>query len=68
MDRQLACRAFSLAIQHGLTTHDAIGRFKGMRFEPMGYTSNPNIPEAHSVIDYVARYIEIEFAPNANSR
>lgn len=58
---QAFCRAFSLAIQHGLTTQDAISRFKGMRFEPMGYTSNPDIPQADSVIDYVARYIEITF-------
>ena len=65
---QAFCRAFSLAIQHGLTTQDAIGRFKGMRFEPMGYTSNPDIPEAHSVIDYVARYIEIQFAPASTRR
>lgn len=58
---QAFCRAFSLAIQHGLSTQDAIARFKGMRFEPMGYTSNPDIPEAQSVIDYVARYIELQF-------
>src|SRR5262245_64393937 len=33
---QAFCRAFSLAIQHGLTLNDAIARFKGMRFEPLG--------------------------------
>lgn len=55
---QAFCRAFSLAIQHGLSIPDAIARFKGMRFEPMGTTSNPEIPEASSVVDYVARYLE----------
>jgi ribonucleoside-diphosphate reductase alpha chain len=65
---QAFCRAFSLAIQHGLTTQDAIARFKGMRFEPMGHTSNPAIPQADSVIDYVARYIELQFAPAASRR
>ncbi len=58
---QAFCRAFSLAIQHGLTVEDAISRFKGMRFEPMGFTSNPEIPEASSVVDYVARYLESQF-------
>ncbi|GMV25161.1 MAG: hypothetical protein AMXMBFR58_11920 [Phycisphaerae bacterium] len=55
---QAFCRAFSLAIQHGLSIDDAISRFKNMRFEPLGPTSNPDIPEAQSVVDYVARFIE----------
>lgn len=59
---QAFCRAFSLAIQHGLSIEECVARFKGMRFEPMGYTSNPDIPEAQSVIDYVARFLELHFA------
>ena len=59
---QAFCRAFSLAIQHGLSIQDAVGRFKGTRFEPMGATSNPEIPEADSIVDYVARFLELEFA------
>ncbi len=55
------CRAFSLALQHGLSATDAVERFRGMRFEPMGPTSNPDIPEASSILDYVARYIDVEF-------
>tara|TARA_B100000900_G_scaffold320342_1_gene279556 strand:+ start:151 stop:525 length:375 start_codon:yes stop_codon:yes gene_type:complete len=55
------CRAFSLALQHGLSAADAVERFRGMRFEPMGQTSNREIPEASSILDYVARYIELHF-------
>jgi ribonucleoside-diphosphate reductase alpha chain len=51
------CRAFSLVLQHGLPAAEAAERFRGMRFEPMGATSNPDIPEALSILDYVARYI-----------
>lgn len=58
---QAFCRAFSIALQYGLTVNDAVSRFKGMRFEPMGMTSNPEIPEALSIVDYVARYLEIHF-------
>jgi len=58
---QAFCRAFSLALQYGLSLEDAVARFKGMRFEPMGPTNNPDIPEAMSVIDYVARYLEHAF-------
>lgn len=55
------CRAFSLAIQHGLTIDDAVKRFAGMRFEPMGQTNNPDIPECSSIIDYIARYLHLHF-------
>jgi ribonucleoside-diphosphate reductase alpha chain len=62
---QAFCRAFSIALQHGLSVDDAVTRFKGMRFEPMGATSNPAIPEAQSLVDYVARYLELEYGSNA---
>jgi ribonucleoside-diphosphate reductase alpha chain len=42
-------------------------RFKGMRFEPMGHTSNPDIPEASSIVDYVARYLELHFGQPAQA-
>ena len=58
---QAYCRAFSLAMQYGLPLDDAVERFKGMRFEPQGMTSNPDIPEATSLVDYIARFLEIEF-------
>jgi ribonucleoside-diphosphate reductase alpha chain len=53
------CRAFSLALQYGLTVEDAVDRFRGMRFDPMGPTNNPDIPECSSILDYVARYLEL---------
>ncbi len=55
------CRAFSLALQYGLPVPAAVDRFRGMRFEPSGPTSNPDIPEASSILDYVARYIELHY-------
>ena len=53
------CRAFSLALQFGLPVNEACDRFRGMRFDPMGMTNNPEIPEASSILDYVARYLEL---------
>ncbi len=58
---QAFCRAFSIALQYGLSVEDAVTRFKGMRFEPMGPTSNPDIPECQSIVDYVARYLELHY-------
>ncbi|MFT4593789.1 MAG: ribonucleoside-diphosphate reductase alpha chain [Phycisphaerales bacterium] len=55
------CRAFSLAIQYGLPLPDAVERFRNMRFDPMGQTSNPNLPQATSILDYVAQYLDHEF-------
>ena len=55
------CRSFSIALQLGLSVEDAVGRFKGMRFDPAGQTSNPDIPFASSILDYVARYLEYQF-------
>ena len=55
------CRAFSLALQYGLSIEDASARFRGMRFDPMGPTNNPEIPEALSILDYVARYLELHY-------
>ncbi len=65
---QAYCRAFSLAIQYGLPLNEACRRFKGMRFEPMGTTSNPDIPEAKSIIDYVAQYLELHYVTGADDR
>jgi ribonucleoside-diphosphate reductase alpha chain len=59
---QAFCRAFSLALQYGLSLEDAVARFRGMRFEPMGMTANPEIPECQSIVDYVARYLELNFS------
>lgn len=65
---QAYCRAFSLAIQYGLPLDEAVRRFKGMRFEPMGATGNPDIPEALSIIDYVARYLELHYIADMTSQ
>lgn len=62
------CRAFSIALQYGLPVDEAVKRFKGMRFEPNGPTSNPDIPMADSIIDYVARYLEVQFGSKGARR
>jgi ribonucleoside-diphosphate reductase alpha chain len=64
---QAFCRAFSLALQFGLSIDEAVIRFRGMRFEPMGPTSNPDIPECSSIVDYVARYLELNFGNTARN-
>jgi len=62
------CRAFSLAIQYGLPLPDAVDRFRNMRFDPLGPTSNKKIPTATSILDYVAQYLDTEFLLSTSSR
>lgn len=62
---QAFCRAFSLALQYGLSLDEAVVRFRGMRFEPMGFTNNPEIPECQSIVDYVARFLQLNFGDPA---
>lgn len=65
---QAFCRAFSLAMQYGLSVEEAVVRFRGMRFEPLGSTSNPEIPETSSIVDYVARYLDLHYGQAVRSR
>jgi len=62
------CRSFSISLQYGLPIDDAVRRFKGMRFEPSGGTSNPDIPEATSILDYIACYLELVFGSGADAK
>jgi len=56
-------RAISYALQYGVPLNDLVRNFSHMRFEPSGMTSNPEIPFAQSVIDYLFRWLASEFLP-----
>jgi hypothetical protein len=47
--------AISLGLQHGVPLQTFVAKFKDQRFEPMGLTDDPDIPDAASVGDYLAR-------------
>ncbi len=47
--------AISLGLQHGVPLEEFVAKFTGQRFEPMGMTDDPDIPQASSVGDYLAR-------------
>ena len=52
----------SLALQHGVPVELIAARLRGLRFEPAGLTDDHEIPEATSVMDYVARRLAADFA------
>ena len=39
-----------------------------MRFEPSGFTNNPNIKIAKSIVDYIFRYLAYKFLPPDSQR
>ncbi len=52
------CRVVNLALDQGASARDIADRFRGLAFEPRGQTTNPDIAEAQSICDYIARYID----------
>jgi ribonucleoside-diphosphate reductase alpha chain len=53
----------SVALQYGVPMHDLVHKFAHVRFEPSGFTSNPEIPIAKSIIDYIFRWLGSRFLP-----
>jgi ribonucleoside-diphosphate reductase alpha chain len=54
-------RAISYTLQYGVPLRDLVGRFSYMRFEPMGRTTNREIPVAQSIVDYIFRWLASQF-------
>ncbi len=53
----------SMALQYGVPLDAVVTKFSHMRFEPAGWTGNPDIPNAKSVVDYIYRWLGIQFLP-----
>ena len=55
----------SLALQYGVPVEDLARKFGGVRFEPHGFTNNPDLPQATSLVDYIFRWLEQRFGAEA---
>src|SRR5208283_5455820 len=53
--------AISFALQYGVPLQFLVDKFSHMRFEPSGFTKNPQIPYAKSIIDYLFRWMASKF-------
>ncbi len=51
----------SMALQYGVPLQVLVNKFVHMRFEPSGFTSNPNIRMAKSIVDYIFRWMALKF-------
>lgn len=51
----------SIALQYGVPLEALVNKFSHVRFEPSGFTSNPMVPFAKSLTDYIFRYLGTRF-------
>jgi ribonucleoside-diphosphate reductase alpha chain len=55
--------AVSMSMQYGVPLEVYVNKFSHTRFEPWGYTKNPDIRIAKSVVDYIFRWLGNTFLP-----
>lgn len=53
--------AISLALQYGVPLEKLVEKFSYTRFQPSGFTNNPQIPVATSIVDYIFRWLGSKF-------
>ncbi|HMF08069.1 MAG TPA: vitamin B12-dependent ribonucleotide reductase [Thermoanaerobaculia bacterium] len=53
--------AVSLTLQYGVPLEALVDKFTHMRFEPSGFTKNPEIPMAKSLVDYIFKWLGSKF-------
>ena len=53
--------AVSMALQYGVPLQVLVDKFTHTRFEPSGFTKNPDIPMAKSIMDYIFRWLASKF-------
>lgn len=53
--------AISMALQYGVPIKVLCNKFTHSRFEPSGFTNNPHIPYAKSIMDYIFRWVALKF-------
>ena len=58
----------SIAMQYGVPLKVFVNKFVHVRFEPSGFTTNPNIRIAKSIIDYIFRWLALKFLATDEQR
>jgi ribonucleoside-diphosphate reductase alpha chain len=53
--------AISVSLQYGVPLKVLVDKFSHSRFEPSGFTNNPQIPIAKSIVDYIFRWLGHKF-------
>ena len=53
--------SISYALQYGVPLKFFVDKFSHVRFEPSGWTGNPQVPYAKSIMDYIFRWLGAKF-------
>jgi ribonucleoside-diphosphate reductase alpha chain len=53
--------SISMSLQYGVPLETLVEKFSHVRFEPSGFTKNPEIPYAKSLTDYIFRWLASKF-------
>ena len=53
--------SISMALQYGVPLEALVDKFSHVRFEPSGFTKNPEIPYAKCITDYIFRWLASKF-------
>jgi ribonucleoside-diphosphate reductase alpha chain len=53
--------SISVGLQYGVPLKTLVNKFAHVRFEPSGFTPNPNIRMAKSIVDYIFRWLGSKF-------
>lgn len=56
----------SVSFQHGVPLETLVGKCSHCRFEPSGWTKNPEIVHTTSVLDFVLRWLGVTFLADAD--
>jgi len=59
---------FSMCLQSGVPLKTLVRKFRGLKFEPAGVTSNKQIPMAKSFVDYMVTYIGHKFLSDEDKK
>ena len=51
----------SIGLQHGAPLKTIVDKWRGTKFEPQGFTGNPEYPSCTSMLDLIAQWLDTQF-------
>lgn len=60
-------RLTSIAMQYGIPLEKICDKLALMKFEPSGHTISKDITYAHSIVDYIFRWLKLKYPSNYGS-
>ena len=55
--------AISISLQYGVPLETYVSKFTNMKFEPAGFTDDPDVRMSQSIMDYIFRRLALDYLP-----